>query len=362
MLEKIFVEKYNASDDSFEVTEIFFESGSLVKKGDLIFSVESSKADIDIECEFSGYIYHKISLDEKIFVGKLLYIISEKKLDDINSFFEEEDYNEPSDIIVSSKAMAILKKEGINPKDIGKSFIKESDVKNYIKNHNKPSDKKRLIKLQDKIKSFDSNKWVVILGAGGGAKMCIDAISQNKNFKILGLLDDKKTDDNFFFSHDIIGDFDFYETLIDLGIKNFILAFGVISNRKNRFNLYLKMKKNGANFINLIHPKAIVEDSVVMGEGNVILAGANVGSGVVMGDLNYINNSSIVSHDCILENNIHIAPGAVLASSIEIGSNSLIGMNSTIFYGIRIGNNVTINNGVNLNSDVDNGELIKNNF
>ena len=76
MLEKIYVEKYNASDDSFVLTEILLECGSKVSKGDIVFSVESSKADIDIESKHSGYIYFIVNLNDNIEVGSLFYIMA----------------------------------------------------------------------------------------------------------------------------------------------------------------------------------------------------------------------------------------------------------------------------------------------
>ena len=60
-------------------------------------------------------------------------------------------------------------------------------------------------------------------------------------------------------------------------------------------------------------------------------------------------------------NNIHIAPSAVLASSIKIESHVLVGMNSTIFYGIKIGESTTILNGLIINNNIDNDIIQKNN-
>ena len=52
MVNKVYVEKYNASDDYFELSEIYIESGKKIEKDELIFSISSSKADIDIESSF----------------------------------------------------------------------------------------------------------------------------------------------------------------------------------------------------------------------------------------------------------------------------------------------------------------------
>ena len=97
------------------------------------------------------------------------------------------------------------------------------------------------------------------------------------------------------------------------------------------------------------------------GEGNVILAGANLGSCVKLGNLNYINNNALISHDCNIMNNVHVAPGAVLASSINVESHVLIGMNTTLYYGINIGESSTILNGLVINNDIKNNIVQKSN-
>ena len=71
MLNKYYVEKFNASDDYFNVTELYFNQSQFIKNGELIFSIESSKADIDIEANKEGYLYYNIIKGQKINVGEL---------------------------------------------------------------------------------------------------------------------------------------------------------------------------------------------------------------------------------------------------------------------------------------------------
>ena len=357
-MKKVYVEKYNASDDSFELTEINFEPGSKVEKDDIIFSIESSKADIDIESKFSGYIYYKIKLNQSIIVGELFYVISDNKIDDFDFLFNNNIKDKTyEDVIISAKAKKIISSNNIDPLLLQKKIIKEQDVLDFIKINNKTEIlSEHTLK---KIGSVDLQKHLIILGAKGGAKMVIDAINSCGEYKVFGLLDDTISVGEKVFSIDVLGKFSLIDELINNGFINFVFAFGIIENRKKRFKLFTTMKKKGAKFANIVHKKAIVEDSVKMGEGNVILAGANVGSAVEMGDLNYINNSSVISHDSVIHNNVHVAPGAVLASSIELGSHSLIGMNSTLFYGIKIGENVVVNNGIVVNNDILSDTILK---
>lgn len=359
---KYFVEKFNASDDEFKITEIKFNYGDKVKSGDLLFSIESSKADIDIESDKDGYLFFNLTLGQSINVGELFYVISDDKKFDNHEIFNKNSKNgiSPKGLIISQKASNLLLSHNIKPEMINKKVIKEVDVLEYIQK--KESEGSSII--DENIIDLDKinmSKAIVLIGAKGGAKMCIDALSDSKEFEVIGLLDDNVKLGETVLGVPVIGNFNGVNLLLKLGIKKFVLTFGIIENRKKRHDLFKHLSSLGCEFPNIIHPKAIVEKSVVFGRGNVVLAGANIGSCVKMGDLNYLNNNSLVSHDCILDNNIHVAPGAVLASSIIIGSHVLIGMNTTIYYGIQIGESSTILNGLIINSNIPKDKIQKEN-
>jgi sugar O-acyltransferase (sialic acid O-acetyltransferase NeuD family) len=357
-MKKYFVEKFNAADDSFKVTDVYFNLGTLIKSGDIIFSIESSKADIDIESEESGYLYYIVTKGDIIHVGELFYLISKEKIDNYIDLFEIKIIEKIEGYIISKKANVLLAQYELSPSVINKKIIKEIDVIDYV--NKKIStiekfDKKSLL-------PYDKNLTpVIIIGAGGGAKMVIDAVRDSKEYVVVGLLDDNLVIGTEILGVPVVGRFNNVDSLLENSIYNFVIAFGVLENRKYRFELYLALKEKGCSFPNIIHPKAIVEKSVKMGEGNVVLAGSNIGSSVILGNLNYINNNALISHDCKFIDNIHIAPSAVLASSIRINSHTLVGMNATLYYGIQIGESTTILNGLIINCDIENDQVIKSN-
>ena len=86
-MKKYFVEKFNASDDSFRIIDIYKLSGDNIKKGDLIFSIESSKANIDIESDESGYIYFNFKKGDNILIGELFYVISNEIINNLTDVF-----------------------------------------------------------------------------------------------------------------------------------------------------------------------------------------------------------------------------------------------------------------------------------
>ena len=95
-----------------------------------------------------------------------------------------------------------------------------------------------------------------------------------------------------------------------------------------------------------------------MGDGNIVLAGANIGSKVVIEDDCYINTNSMVSHECHIGRGVRIAPGAILAGRIKVGENSLIGMGVTIYMNAKVGKNSIVYNGVNVYKSVPNNKII----
>jgi sugar O-acyltransferase (sialic acid O-acetyltransferase NeuD family) len=356
-MNKYFVEKFNTSDDSFVVTSINQISGYQIKKGEIIFTIETSKSDIDIESPEDGYIYFKLKKGDILHVSDLFYIISPTPIDFSfeNEYNSYQSYEQPKGFSISKRALELMELHDINPNEINKNVIKLNDVEEFI-------NKNSVIFNTELILNFEKDLIpIIIIGAGGGAKMCIDLLRTSNKYKVVGLLDDKIEINKTIFDIPVIGNLSAIDKLLDLSINHFIIAFGVLEKRIKRYDLFKKLSAKGCHFPNIIHDKAIVETSVKMGVGNVVLAGSNIGSSVIMGDLNYINNNSLISHDCVLKNNIHIAPGAVLASSINIQSHVLVGMNTTLYYGINIGESTTILNGLTINTNLEPNIIKKNN-
>ena len=79
------------------------------------------------------------------------------------------------------------------------------------------------------------------------------------------------------------------------------------------------------NYISLVHPTAVVDRSVEIGEGTVVLENAVIQTGCKIGKHVIINAGAIVCHDCIIGDYAHIAPGAVLCGSVVVGEGALVG-------------------------------------
>jgi acetyltransferase-like isoleucine patch superfamily enzyme len=56
-----------------------------------------------------------------------------------------------------------------------------------------------------------------------------------------------------------------------------------------------------------------------------------------------------------------VAPGAVLAGSIDVGNSSVIGMGATVYLGLTIGRDAMIFNGVNVLKNIPEGKIVDGN-
>jgi len=196
-----------------------------------------------------------------------------------------------------------------------------------------------------------------LYGASGHCKVIIDII----NCK--GEQIDKIFDDNPL-KKEMLGIPIFTPDKLSESDENLIIAIGNSSVRKR-----IAKSFNDNKFATLIHPKSIIDDSVLIGVGSVVMAGAVINTSTIIGMHCIINTSASIDHDCKISDYVHISPNATLCGNCTIGENTSIGAGSTIIQNVKIGKNVIIGAGAVIIKDVkDNvtvvgnpGKIIKDN-
>jgi len=120
-----------------------------------------------------------------------------------------------------------------------------------------------------------------------------------------------------------------------------------------------KYKKIGViDFPNVIHPSALIANSLKKGVGNIIAQNVVISVDVEMGNFNVVNLSSTIGHDMKMNNYNVINPGTNVSGGVEINELNLMGTNSTILQYLKIGSNCTIGAGSLVAKDVNDGETI----
>lgn len=181
---------------------------------------------------------------------------------------------------------------------------------------------------------------VTLFGASGHGKVIID-ILKSCSITINEIIDDNpKTEQILEIPIIRTSNFD-----ID-SIRNLIISIG---NNKVRKEISSKLR---VNYINAIHPTAIISKYSQMGFGTAVMAGVIINPNAVIGNHCIINSGSIIEHDCIIEDYAHISPGVSLAGNVTIGEGAHIGIGACIIQGVKIGKWAIIGAGAVVLSDV----------
>jgi len=176
---------------------------------------------------------------------------------------------------------------------------------------------------------------IIIVGAGGfGREVYLwakDSFSQDQ-YKIKGFLDDNpKILDNYNMDVGIIGSLNSYE------IKNkdrFLFAIGDIDTKKH---IVVNLKKKGAQFLTLVHPTAIVANTVKIGEGMIICPFVTVSDHAQIGDFVMMNLYSTCGHDVKIGKYCILSPYAILNGFVTLEDEVFLGTHSTVIPYKKVG-------------------------
>ncbi len=109
-----------------------------------------------------------------------------------------------------------------------------------------------------------------------------------------------------------------------------IMGIGYKQMGNIRESMFKKYKLLGYGFENYIHPTAIIEKNVTLGEGNNILEGVILEESVVLGDANLLFGGSIVAHETVLGSFNTLSVRAVVAGCACIGNHCFIGASGVV--------------------------------
>lgn len=182
---------------------------------------------------------------------------------------------------------------------------------------------------------------VVIVGAGGHAKVIADILRENGEYEIAGLVDCNP--DKSFWGIPVLGnDDDLARIYREKAIK---YAFVALGNGKLRERVTKRVLEVGFQVINVISKAAVVSRSACLGTGIVIMPGAVINADVKIGDGCIINTNASIDHEGILGEYTHIAPGCAVSGKVRIGKHCLLGTGSRVIDQIDIGDDTIVGAG-----------------
>jgi len=195
-----------------------------------------------------------------------------------------------------------------------------------------------------------AQKKVIIIGASGHARVCLDILLANKK-EIIGFCDDDPTLKGLFLNgYPILGDINEVIHRYPQGEIDFFVAIG---NNEHRKNIVESMKNYDICIeINAIHPSAIISPRVSIGKGNFIAPGVIINSNTVIEHYTIINTGATIDHDNLIQNFSQISPGCNLCGHVTIEEQVFLGTGTIVIPSKTIGNHTILGAGAVVIHDI----------
>jgi UDP-perosamine 4-acetyltransferase len=190
---------------------------------------------------------------------------------------------------------------------------------------------------------------LVVIGAGGHAKMAIEAAKSGRGYHPVACLAPHASTGSTLLGLPV-----YTETRDQLAHfrDQACAAFVAIGDNALRFKLTSSLKKMGFRLPSIVARHAWLSPSADIGEGCLIMHSAVVGADAVLGPGCIVNNGATVDHDCRIGSYVHVAPGCHLAGHVEVGQTSFLGVGTSVIPEKKIGDRVTVGAGSVVVSDL----------
>jgi len=193
-------------------------------------------------------------------------------------------------------------------------------------------------------------KKVIIIGASGFAKEAWGFVNKDR-YEVLGFLDSNpKLHGSQLCGLTILGDDSLLKDLMANGLDYCFIAIG---NPRVRQKIALNVKSVGLKLLNLIHPSAVIAETVIIGEGCIIYPNVTINTDGKIGDCVLINSNVSIGHDITVGDCVNINPGANVAGNVNIDQGSFLGIGCNVLENISIDSGITVGGGALVNKDLN---------
>ena len=200
---------------------------------------------------------------------------------------------------------------------------------------------------------------VIIIGAGGHARVIVDCLQQIRGIRIYGILERDRTQwGKKVWGVPIIGGDDLLPGMKKQKVDYFVVGVGGIGDNRPRQKLFEIGQANGLQPLIVKHPSAVCSKWVRVGGGCQLLANSVVNPGSELGMNVIINTGAIIEHDCKIGAHAHISPGTVLCGGVRVGTGAHIGVGAVVRQGINIGESAIVGAGAVVVKDVLAGSVV----
>ncbi len=349
----------NPNEPDGILAAIHVRAGQQVRAGDLLFTLETTKATADVTAEAAGYLVGlRFAEGESVRAGQTFaYIASTPDWQPPaeQSTISNPQPEIPANLRITQPALALAKQHNLDLSQLPVGpLITEKTVRSLLA----PAHLASPAPLVQPGIPFDATA-ILVYGGGGHGKALIDLLRALGGYRIVGVVDDGIPTGSCVMGAPVLGGAAMLAEIFGQGVRLAVNAVGGISNIQTRIKVFDQLAAAGFACPALIHPTAWVEASAALAAGVQVFPQAYVGSEAQVGYGVIVNSGVIISHGCKLADYANLSPGAILAGDVTVGERALIGMGVTINLGVQVGAGARIGNGATVKGDVPDGAIVR---
>jgi len=114
----------------------------------------------------------------------------------------------------------------------------------------------------------------------------------------------------------------------------------------------------GANFLTVVHPRAVVGANVELGAGAVICPGVVLTCDIKVGEMAMLNLHSSIGHDVSIGKWTTLSPQSNLNGGVTVGASVFLGSGAVILPGHSVGDSALVGAGSVVMRDVKRGQSV----
>jgi sugar O-acyltransferase (sialic acid O-acetyltransferase NeuD family) len=205
-----------------------------------------------------------------------------------------------------------------------------------------------------------SKPEIILIGAGGHARSCIDVIEQNGKYRIAGLVGLAEQKFTQQLGYDVIATDDELTELAK-SYQYALITVGQVKTANHRMGLYQMSLECGFKMPSIISPISHVSQNATIGEGSIVMHGAIINAGAQVGINCIINTRAVIEHDTSVGDHSHISTGAILNGGVSVGSGCFIGSGCVMKEGISTGQDCVVGMGLSVRHNLANSVIFTGN-
>lgn len=189
---------------------------------------------------------------------------------------------------------------------------------------------------------------VLVVGAGGHARVCIEAL-QDCGHLVVGCVSSDGTG-SVGLPCPVVGrDDDLVAVAAQFAVHHVFVAIG---DNRARELAAARALAAGLTPVNAISRFAMVSPGARLGLGVAVLAGVVANSTADIGDGAILNTRCSVDHDATIGEFAHVAVGASVAGGVRVGARAVVGVGASVTPLVQIGADAIVGAGAAVIRDV----------